>query len=118
MNFRGIPVALITLMLCLVPVAQAWGSTPYQSLDAPDIDLLTPPSVSLSEEQVEFLSNVQGYFVENLGQLEGEEIDYYCIGQPLSIAFGTSMVSYDHRPAGTDMGAMFHVRFTGSCNLN
>jgi len=89
---RGIPAALVALMLCLVPVAQAWGS----------------------EQQVELLSNVNGHFTENRGQLDDDGIDYYCLGSTLSVAFGTTMVSYDHRPAGSDMGAMFRVSFNGS----
>ena len=61
----------------------------------------------------ELLANIDGYFTENLGQLD-PGIRYYCMGSPLSVAFGDSWVGYDYRPEGGDRGVMFRVTFDGA----
>ncbi len=114
MIIRGIPAALVALMLCLVPVAQAWGSTPYQSLDAPDIVLPAPPSFGLTEQQADLLSNVQGHFVENLGQYGPGAGMFYAVGDPLSVALGSGWVSFYHIGDGTGEGAMVRMDLLGA----
>ncbi|MCK5253567.1 MAG: hypothetical protein KAQ96_11470, partial [Thermoplasmata archaeon] len=95
-------------------MAQAWGSTPYQSLDAPDIDLLTPPSVSLSEKQADLLANVNGRFVENLGQVGPGAGMFYAPGDPLSVALGPGWASYYHAGDGTGEGVMVRMDLMGA----
>jgi hypothetical protein len=65
----------------------------------------------------ELLSDIDGFFTENLGQLD-ESIKYYCIGNPISIAFGTSCIMYDVGSDDNEIGVMFRVTFAGANRVN
>ena len=113
---RGILSLIVVLCVSVSPLGQGvdlgcGGST----LEGPvDDGIFTVPEVAPSPERVaSYLSNIDGFFTENKGQLD-PSIRYYCLGSPLSVAFGDGWVAYDYRPDGSKKGMMFHVRFDGA----
>jgi hypothetical protein len=105
---------VIALMVSLGPLAQAVAPIQWVLEEA---ELLGAPphhSALLEQEPYEALSNIYGYFTENLGQKGEGAGRFYCQGLPLSVAFDVGRVAYDHRPEGEVVGAMFRVTFDGA----
>ena len=56
-----------------------------------------------------------GHFTENMGQMREETGRYYCMGDPLSVSFGTGWVAYNIRPMGNEsMSTTLRIRFEGA----
>jgi len=110
---RRLVALCLVLMLGLGPLVQAQDMRPDMGAGVPSrtgTRTITPGPLPDARE---LLSNIDGYFTENLGQLD-PSIRYYCMGTPLSVAFGDSWVGYDYRPEGGDRGVMFRVTFEGA----
>ncbi|MCK5252770.1 MAG: hypothetical protein KAQ96_07460, partial [Thermoplasmata archaeon] len=69
-----------------------------------DFQVRTPASRDL-------LSNVDGHFIENLGQLGEGAGTFYCLGEPMSVALGPGWVDYFHRPGQGGKGVLVRVQF-------
>jgi hypothetical protein len=93
---------------------------PFGMDDAPDLPVKKDgPGDPVEEEPnkeavVRSLSTQGTYFTENLGQLGAGAGLYYCLGDPLSVAFGTGWVGYDLRSQDGEMGVLFRIIFNGA----
>ncbi len=93
---------VIVLMLSLGPIGQAAMMAPG-AIEEPGTFRAPPPSsADLEQEAREMLSNIDGFFTENLGQKGEGAGGLYCFGDPLSVAFGEGWVSYDYHPGVED----------------
>jgi hypothetical protein len=69
------------------------------------------PSKGPDAEQL--LSDIDGFFTENRGQMGQGAGSFYCQGSPLSVSFGTGWVAYDLQGEG-DEGVLFRQSFAGA----
>ena len=105
---------LVVLMMTLGPFAQGVDLGEVPTLTPPEDVEFEMPGIEPTPDAAELLSNIDGFFTENLGQKgEGAGL-FYCMGNPLSVAFDTDWVTYDFRPVNNDLGAMFRISYEGS----
>jgi predicted transcriptional regulator/fibronectin type 3 domain-containing protein len=114
-NMMGRMMALvIVLMLSLGPVAQAAMLVP-DAIEEPGTFQAPPPSPATFEQEArEKLSNIDGFFTENLGQKGEGAGDLYCLGSPLSVAFGEGWISYDYHPSENGTASLVRMSLHGA----
>ncbi len=109
---------LVVLSVSLGPIASLVDMMDGPpSTDGPtDVRPATAPEAALSPERaVSYLSKMDGSFTENRGLLD-PGIRYYCLGSPLSVAFGDAAIKYRLGSGAEDGGApaaSFTVSFEG-----
>ncbi len=105
---------LVVLMMAMGPFAQGVDLGDVPTLTPPEELEFETPTIEPTPDASELLSNIDGFFTENLGQ-KGERAGlFYCEGSPLSVAFDVGFVSYYYLPSDSDVGASVQVRFEGS----
>jgi hypothetical protein len=110
---RALVSLFVVLLLCVGPVAQAYDVTSTVNTEVMFNVQPQEPYMVPETEIWQALSNIDGFFTENKGQLGEGAGKYYCRGSPLSVAFGTGWVAYDLQGDG-DEGALFRVMFKGA----
>ena len=107
-------VALAVLMMTLGPLAPAMAPWDEARQDY-CMEAVEPGSEEPSEpEAMAMLSDLDGFFTENLGQKgEGAGL-YYCQGSPLSVALGPGWAAYHHVGEGEKEGVLVRVDFSGA----
>ncbi len=114
-NQMGRVVALvIVLMLSLGPVAQAAVLRPGTIKEPEVYRAPSPSSAILEQEAREMLSNMDGFFTENLGQMGEEAGGLYCLGNPLSVFFGEDGVFYDYHPNENGTAVLLRMNLEGA----
>ena len=99
---------VIVVMMSVGPLGQAVMIEPkvYEEPEITRSPLSPPPSLDIDIDPNEMLTNLGGFFTENLGQMDESAGRYYCLGSSLSIAFGEGWVSYDLRPQDSNEGVL------------
>ncbi len=105
---------LVVLLMVFGPFAQGVDLGPKVSIEPVEVNDVEPPASIVQPDARELLSNIDGFFTENLGQKGEGAGKFYCEGSPLSVAFDADWVAYDYRPEGRDRGVMFRVEFEGA----
>jgi fibronectin type 3 domain-containing protein len=105
---------IVVALFVLGPTGQSFTIVDELGFKGLDASMGPNDIVAGLGEALAELSDLDGQFTENLGQLDDPEIRFYCMGEPLSVAFGVSSVAYDYRPVGSPTGAMFSIDFEGS----
>ncbi len=88
---------MVVLLLLMGPMSQASGLEPSEVREATPAVKMAPTVAETPYDVIGSLSNVDGFFTENLGQLGEGAGSLYCQGSPLSVALGPGWVSYYHR---------------------
>ena len=106
---RGLQATTVVLLMCLGTMASGVGTNDHGPQcplpdGNPDIQIQAPISRDL-------LSNVDGHFTENLGQLGEGAGSFYCLGEPLSVSLGPGWIDYFHRPGQGGKGVLVRVQF-------
>ncbi len=105
---------IVVLMLTLGPFGQAFSPDlqMIKGLEDPNrcgiIDQWSPGP--FRDRPID----VDGHFIENLGQRGSGAGSFYCEDHPLSMSFATSSVSYLLRPGTDGKAAMYRVLFHGA----
>jgi hypothetical protein len=94
-------------MVQAIDVGEVEGISIFGNDGVPNVGPSKGPEAEL------LLSDIDGFFTENKGQLGQGAGAYYCQGSPLSVAFGTGWVAYDLQGEG-DEGVMFRLTFEGA----
>jgi predicted transcriptional regulator/fibronectin type 3 domain-containing protein len=113
-NLRRYVSLVLVALLILGPFVQGWDGDPGSNQFLPAPSKAAIGSANNRTDEKYDLSMFYGHVTENLGQLEDHSVRYYCIGSPLSVAFGRSTIFYKLSPTGSDKGAMFQVNFEGA----
>jgi predicted transcriptional regulator len=105
------PTMLVALLLLLGPMFQGIEVGPVEHPDEFDEKSLDETGLLFSPRGHDLLSNVGGYFTENLGQYGEGAGSFYCMGDPLSVSMGSGWVAYYHEPSDGAEGVMVKVDF-------
>ncbi|MCK5254087.1 MAG: hypothetical protein KAQ96_14100, partial [Thermoplasmata archaeon] len=124
----GAAMTCLTVMALLVSILSpltGHGSDPMNTETARSLDIedgsagsriSIPTSMDLdgNTDVSTCLSDVEGSFTENLGQLGGSGGQYYCRGAPISVVFGTGWMAYDFKDDESERGVLIRIDFEGS----
>jgi fibronectin type 3 domain-containing protein len=101
---------LVVLLLCLGPMVQAIEVGEVEGIPEVQDDGGSSIRTEVTSKPGQLLSDIDGFFTENKGQLGAGAGLYYCRGSPLSVAFGAGWVAYDLQDEG-DEGVLFRMTF-------
>ena len=116
---RGYLTLLVVVLVAFVPFCQIGPDLEVQNRSEDTGPSAVPAEVEVPEDVSSLFSNLGGAFVENRGQLDRDDVAFYAVGQPLSVAFGQGWVDYCLRRAdGDDVTVLqFRVTFEGASSV-
>lgn len=110
----------VTMTVVAVVIITLSGAGVWHPCDVIDVLPAATGPTEVSDPQDDAVdmqalqTNLKQCFVENLGQLgEGAGL-YYCIGEKMSVAFGTGWMAYDLHQGASGQGTLLRARFPGS----
>ncbi|MCK4971421.1 MAG: hypothetical protein KAS77_12870, partial [Thermoplasmata archaeon] len=107
------PIALlVVLLMVLGPVSMCLDNGPTVRQDRSSVSEPQPEPTPSASDAGTLLTNIQGHFTENLGQMD--EATFYCVGDPLSVVLGPGWVNYFHRSEQDGRGVLVRVEFPGA----
>lgn len=111
---RGAISLLVVCMLSPGPFAQGVDVGPDESIEPVDASERDPSITVVRPDEDELLSNIDGFFTENIGQkAEGAGL-FYIEGRPMAVSFHLASVSYIFCGNGDEQWVMVRTTFRGA----